>query len=250
MPPATRTALRRLTAVALGAILLAEGLHLATRPARAADPGTPRTPVALGLAGAVQAQAVRGVSASRRGVVALTFDDGPSAYTPQVLGVLRRHRIRATFFVLGYEVRKYPALSRRIVREGHAIANHSLSHPDMRTLSSANVRSQVLRTQSIIRSATGRTPTSFRFPYGASDARTRAVVQRCGVRYVDWNIDTRDWTRPGANRISNHIVSHVRKDRLNVVLMHDGGGNRANTVAALDRTIRTLKSRGYRFGIV
>ncbi|GGK28121.1 hypothetical protein GCM10010124_20920 [Pilimelia terevasa] len=188
--------------------------------------------------------------ASRRGVVALTFDDGPSAYTPGILKVLKRHGVRATFFALGVETQKHPVLARRIVREGHRIGNHTWDHPDMRTLSDDGARSQITRQQRLLRQATGVTPTSFRFPYGATDARTTAIVASCGLRPVKWNIDTQDWERPGANRIRAHILGAVRKDRLNVVLMHDGGGNRANTVAALDRTIATLKARGYRFGVV
>ncbi|HEX5741979.1 MAG TPA: polysaccharide deacetylase family protein [Pilimelia sp.] len=203
---------------------------------------------ARGRAGAVSPPASR--SGAGTGVVALTFDDGPSPYTPQVLAVLRRHGVPATFFALGYQVRTHPDIARRIVADGHVLANHTVYHPDLRTLGDAEARDQVLRTQEMIRDATGRTAAAFRFPYGGADDRTRAAVSRAGLRRVGWDIDTADWSGPGPRRIREQVLREVRPQQLSVVLMHDGGGDRSGTVAALDGLIRALKARGYRFGTV
>lgn len=185
-------------------------------------------------------------SAAARRTVALTFDDGPSpAYTLRILDVLKRHRVKATFCVLGDKVVQHPKTARRIRKEGHRLCNHTRNHPDMARLSSKAARKQVLIAQWQIRKVTGVTPTTFRFPYGSSNKRVRAVVRSCQLRSLGWDVDTRDWERPSAKRITARIVGNVRPG--SVVLMHDGGGNRSTTVASLDSTIRQLKRKGYTF---
>lgn len=184
--------------------------------------------------------------AAARRTVALTFDDGPSpAYTLRILDILRQHRVKATFCVLGDKVVQHPRTARRIRNEGHRLCNHTRNHPDMARLSSSAARKQVLDTQWRVRKVTGVTPTTFRFPYGSSNSRVRAVVHSCHLRTLGWDVDTRDWERPSAGTITSRIVGNVRPG--SVVLMHDGGGNRTTTVAALDSTIRQLKKKGYTF---
>ena len=195
---------------------------------------------AIGTGGPVQA-----VPALPYRTVALTFDDGPSPFTPAILAVLRRHHVHATFCMLGDEAQRYPDLARRIVREGHQVCNHSRDHRDMAALPPKRARHEVVTAERQIRDAAGVAPTIFRFPYGSADHAARQVVRGYGMRTLSWDVDPRDWTRPGTATITGRILRGVR-DR-SVVLMHDGGGDRSATVASLDATIRSLQQRGYRF---
>jgi peptidoglycan/xylan/chitin deacetylase (PgdA/CDA1 family) len=177
--------------------------------------------------------------------VALTFDDGPSPWTPTILAVLRRHQVKATFCMLGDEAQRYPAYARQVVRDGHQLCNHSRSHRDMARLPSRQARREVIAAERQIRDAAGVAPTIFRFPYGSSDRTARAVVRGYGMRTLSWDVDPRDWTRPPARTITDRIVA--RAHRHSVVLMHDGGGDRSRTAASLDATLTQLERRGYRF---
>ncbi|BBH69526.1 hypothetical protein ACTI_62110 [Actinoplanes sp. OR16] len=187
---------------------------------------------------AVQAQA-------KRKTVALTFDDGPSKYTPQILDILKKNNVKATFCMLGNNVGPYKKTAKRVVKEGHRLCNHSRNHPDFTTLSNSAARSQIVYTQGRIREVTGRSPKVFRFPYGSSNSRVRKVVRNQDLRILGWTVDTRDWSRPGTRVIVSRAVNNTRPG--GVILMHDGGGNRTQTVAALDKTIKKLKAKGYTF---
>jgi peptidoglycan/xylan/chitin deacetylase (PgdA/CDA1 family) len=187
----------------------------------------------------------RAVSVPVYRTVALTFDDGPSPFTPAVLAVLRRNHVHATFCMLGDEAQRYPALARRIVHEGHQVCNHSRDHRDMAQLSAKRARHEVVVAERQIRDAAGVAPTIFRFPYGSADRRARQVILGYGMRALAWDVDPRDWTRPGAPTITARIVRNVQPQ--SVVLLHDGGGDRSATVASLDATITSLMQRGYRF---
>jgi len=221
-------------------LALFSGVLTVTAPAAAHSAGTSHT-VAASQGGALAERA------ARPRLVALTFDDGPSPYTNAILAVLRRNKVHATFFALGTQVRKYPSMSRKIVREGHRLGDHSWNHPDLTRLSNADARSQVTRTRDQIQATTHVTVTAFRFPYGSSNARTRDIVRRCHLRIVGWNVDPQDWAEPAPSTITSRILDAVRPGRTNIVIMHDGGGNRRNTIASLDNTIRALKKRGYHF---
>ncbi|MCY1137071.1 polysaccharide deacetylase family protein [Actinoplanes sp. Pm04-4] len=204
-----------------------------------ANPPTTEAPATVTVAAAtVQASAARKT-------VALTFDDGPSKYTPQILDILRRNKVKATFCMLGNNAGSYKKTAKRIVREGHRVCNHSRNHADFTTLSTSAARSQVVWTQRKIKKVTGRTPHVFRFPYGSSNSRTRAVVRDEGLRIVGWTVDTRDWSRPGTSTIVSRAVGKTRPG--GVILMHDGGGNRSQSVAALDKIFKRLKAKGYTF---
>jgi peptidoglycan/xylan/chitin deacetylase (PgdA/CDA1 family) len=177
--------------------------------------------------------------------VALTFDDGPSPNTSAILQVLRRNHVHATFCMLGVNVRRNPAMARRVIREGHQLCNHSRDHADLTLLSRRRVRAEVLDAQRQIHAATGVTPRTFRFPYGSSDARARRVVVGLHLRRLGWDVDPQDWNRPAARTLTRRVVRHAHPGC--VVLMHDGGGDRSHTAASLDATIRLLRARGYRF---
>jgi peptidoglycan/xylan/chitin deacetylase (PgdA/CDA1 family) len=199
---------------------------------------------ALALFG-VTLSAAPAVAASKGKVVYITFDDGPSVYTPQVLKVLSQYKVHATFFEVGQMVAAYPLYTSQVYRRGNSVQNHSWSHPDLRKLTAAQLAYQVNATDRQIRMHTGHRPCCLRPPYGAVNATVRGRAARLGKKIALWTVDPRDWSRPGASAIRNRVLSQVRPG--SVVLLHDGGGDRSQTVAALGGILRTLKARGYTF---
>jgi peptidoglycan/xylan/chitin deacetylase (PgdA/CDA1 family) len=147
--------------------------------------------------------------------------------------------------MLGDEAARYPAYARQVVTEGHQLCNHSSDHADMARMPVRRARREVVGAERQIRDAAGVAPVIFRYPYGSADRTARQVVRRYGMRELSWDVDPRDWTRPPARTITARIVGQVRPR--SVVLLHDGGGDRSHTVAALDATITQLQRRGYRF---
>jgi peptidoglycan/xylan/chitin deacetylase (PgdA/CDA1 family) len=178
---------------------------------------------------------------SARKVVALTFDDGPSSYTHRVLDVLERTGAHATFFLIGQQVRGGAELARRALREGNALGNHTFTHANV----SGGGLGQLTSTQAAIRRATGYTPCVFRAPYGAVSGTIVGQARGLGMDTIQWDVDPRDWARPGSGSIYSTLVGGARAG--SILLMHDGGGPRDQTVAALPRVIATLRSRGYGF---
>ena len=180
-----------------------------------------------------------------RKYVYLTFDDGPSQYTPQILRILRAYGARATFFELGQNVARHPYLTRRVYQQGNSVQNHTWSHPDLRHVSWPVFRSQVQKTDRYIRAQTGYTPRCLRPPYGGTNRLVSHRAAVLGKKIRVWTIDTRDWSRPGTSVIVRRALANVHSG--SVILMHDGGGNRSQTVAALPTILRTLKARGFVF---
>jgi peptidoglycan-N-acetylglucosamine deacetylase len=178
-------------------------------------------------------------------VVYITFDDGPSAFTPQVLKVLSQYGVHATFFEVGQNVAAHPSLTSQVYRRGNSVQNHTWSHPDLRYLSAGQFSYQVTATDRQIRSHTGYRPCCLRPPYGAVNATVRARAATLGKKIALWTVDPRDWSRPGTAAIRARVLSQVRPG--SVVLLHDGGGDRSQTVAALGGILKTLKARGYTF---
>jgi peptidoglycan/xylan/chitin deacetylase (PgdA/CDA1 family) len=176
-----------------------------------------------------------------RKVVALTFDDGPSPYTHLVLDILARNHIHGTFFLIGQQVRGNEALLRRSLREGNVLGNHTFTHANV----SGGAGSQITSTQGAIRRATGYTPCVFRAPYGAVSGTLIGQARGLRLDTIQWDVDPRDWSRPGTGAIYSRIVGAARRE--SIILMHDGGGPRNQTVAALPQVIRTLRARGYGF---
>ncbi len=212
--------------------LLAGGGGRAARPAPAARP-TPTSPTAPAAAGSA-------------GVVYLTFDDGPTpAWTPRVLALLARYQARATFFVLGRSAAAHPELVRQEFAAGHGVGNHTWSHRRLTNLSGAQLVAEVNATSTAIRQITGAPVRCLRPPFATVDAASAEQVRALGLRLVLWDIDTNDWLRPGTGAIAGRVLGRVRSG--DVILMHDGGGNRSETVAALEQVLATLSARGYRF---
>ena len=185
--------------------------------------------------------------------VALTFDDGPLPQnTPDVLDVLRSSGVKATFFVRGDHAVAQPDLVRRIVAEGHAIGNHTWSHPYLSQLSPAARVAEIERTTQTIVDTTGTQPCFFRGPFGIHrDPAIAGLAWDRGMTVVDWSLDTRDWSTPASwsPAFQQQIIDRATSPRTThpIVLMHDGGGYRQNTVAALDDVISYYASRGYTF---
>jgi peptidoglycan-N-acetylglucosamine deacetylase len=169
--------------------------------------------------------------------VALTFDDGPSVYTDDVLRILDHNHVHATFFQIGQQVPAYAALDRRILAHGNELANHSWRH------AMGPGKADLRQTSDVIEHATGFRPCMFRPPGGYLPSATAAAASALDMVSVIWDVDTRDWTTPGSGSIYHVAVSGGRGS---IVLMHDGGGNRSQTVAALPGIIHTYKSRGYK----
>ncbi|MET8544032.1 polysaccharide deacetylase family protein [Kitasatospora sp. NPDC004799] len=181
-----------------------------------------------------------------RKVVALTIDDGPDPrHTPTVLALFEQYGIRATFFLIGENAAEHPALVREIADRGHHIANHTWTHPDLRHLSEAKVRDELERTSDLLHRATGRQPTWFRAPGGDWSADSLRVAADLGMRNMAWSVDPRDWARPGTSAIIDRILKGVRPG--SIVLNHDGGGDRSQTVAALKAYLPVLVDSGYYF---
>jgi peptidoglycan/xylan/chitin deacetylase (PgdA/CDA1 family) len=178
--------------------------------------------------------------------IALTIDDGPSpVYTPQVLQLLASYGITATFSMVGLQVRGNPALAREVAQAGHLIANHTWSHLDLTTLSASGVIDQMSRGADAIQTATGRRPDLFRAPYGAWSPYVLTQCAEIGQAPLGWSVDPRDWARPGTSSIVSNIMRNTRTG--SIILEHDGGGNRSQTVAALKTVIPRLQDAGYTF---
>ncbi|WP_238350376.1 polysaccharide deacetylase family protein [Kribbella shirazensis] len=178
--------------------------------------------------------------------VVLTFDDGPDVeYTPKVLDILAKYDAKATFFEIGQNVVKHPELTKRIHAAGHSVQNHTWTHADLRSLSATAFRQQLASTDEVIRAQTGSTPACLRPPYGAVSATVRQRAKALGKDLVVWTVDSRDWKKPGTTAIVQHVLKNVRNG--SVILMHDGGGNRTQTVAALPAILQALKAQGYGF---
>ena len=179
--------------------------------------------------------------------LALTFDDGPHPQnTPWLLDILAQYRARATFYVIGQNARRYPEIMRRIVAEGHEIGNHSYTHPMLSHLGDQGVLREIDRTQQVVWDTVGAVPVTMRPPYGAFSTRQMHMLfDQRNLSTVVWSVDPQDWRRPGVETIANHVLGSVFPGA--IVLMHDGGGERTQSVAALEIVLRELSARGYSF---
>ncbi|GHD62105.1 polysaccharide deacetylase family protein [Jeongeupia chitinilytica] len=191
---------------------------------------------------------LEGLHNTRR--IALTFDDGPSSYTTALLKVLDKHQVKATFFFLGAQVETAPETARAALKAGHTIANHSYDHPYLTGLTPAQLwDGQFGRSQRIFKEKLGVVPALLRPPYGFIDDSQIALLAARRQKLILWSIDTQDWyvaQRLGAaNALYNTVMNTVHPEA--IVLMHDGGGNRAGTVEAVDMLIPALKKQGYDF---
>ena len=190
-------------------------------------------------------QAPGGASTYGRKVIALTFDDGPGPYTPQVLSVLEQYHVPATFFEIGENVVEYPQYTKMVAAAGYPVEDHTWTHPDLATIPVADFPYEIDQTQNEIKSLTGQTPACVRPPYDAWDQTVLDQIAQRGLTTMSYSVDPRDWSMPGVQAIVDAVVGGAFPGA--VVDMHDGGGDRSETVEALPQIIVDLRSIGYSF---
>lgn len=191
-------------------------------------------------------------SSNPQKIVALTFDDGPSSqYTPQILDVLKENNVHATFFVIGRNVIKHPELVKREVQEGHAIGNHTWSHPMLAPIESKKQLSkEISKTDSAIYMAAGVHTTLFRPPHGWCPPWMAKSIESMGYDLINWSIDPKDWKHPKAHILIKRVENSRGKNA--IVLLHDGlelknDPGQENTVMALQEIVADFKAKGYEF---
>lgn len=179
-------------------------------------------------------------------VIALTFDDGPHPkYTAEVLDLLAKYKAKATFFIIGKNAEKYPELVQQTYKAGHELANHTYTHPY--NASVMELQEEIQQTNDMIYSITGFMPTLFRPVGGAYNDQMINAVADDGYKVVmwSWHQDTQDWKKPGVDSIVTKVLKGTQPG--DVILFHDGGGNREQTVKALEEILQELQKKGYTF---
>ncbi len=180
----------------------------------------------------------------KRKEVALSFDDGPYPLTPSFVRMLKANGAVATFFMIGRQVTaSYRMTLHEELRDGDALGDHTFTHPDL--VSSGDVRGQLQSTITAIRGLSGYDPCVFRPPYGDYDGSILSTAASLGLATILWDVDPSDYTLPGVARIEQRVLAQVIPG--SIVLSHDGGGPRGQTLSAYPYIIRTLRARGYRF---
>jgi peptidoglycan/xylan/chitin deacetylase (PgdA/CDA1 family) len=218
-----------------------------TAGAAARGPVTPRDPEAEGNAAVSRVLAYTPFvreGAGRVRDIALSFDDGPGPYTPEILGVLERFHVHATFFAIGKMERYFSASTIRELHDGDVVGDHTQSHPMLAQLSAHDQREELFEPLVRIELLGGERPTLFRPPYGSYDATTMRELHALHLLMVLWSADTQDYLQPGVSTIVQRALAGAQPGA--ILLMHDGGGNRAQTVASLPQIITQLRARGYR----
>jgi peptidoglycan-N-acetylglucosamine deacetylase len=181
-------------------------------------------------------------------VVALTIDDGPSAeYTPQILKLLQKYQITATFCMIGRQIAPNKGLVAEVVHAGHMIVNHTWDHADQTTLTATQIASEITRTNEAFADL-GLYPSVFRAPYGSWNKTLFEACAKASLRPLDWSVDPKDWSMPGVQAIVSNIMKYTTTG--SIILEHDGGGDRSQTVSALTIALPELLEQGYRFTTV
>ncbi|EKD53796.1 MAG: polysaccharide deacetylase [uncultured bacterium] len=180
------------------------------------------------------------------GTVALTFDDGPTVeYTPQILAILRKYHIKATFFMVGMNAKAHPEIVRMVLADGHAINSHSMTHPMLTKLNDVELYREITEPQVVIKNIIGKKPVCLRYPYGASNEHVRSVIRENGMMPMPMGWNSFDYDRPGTDKIVNWVLLNAHSGQ--VFLFHDGFEKREQTVAALPRMIEGIQKKGLGF---
>jgi peptidoglycan/xylan/chitin deacetylase (PgdA/CDA1 family) len=219
------------------------GIRLAAPVVGIATPWASSSGFALALLGRLRVRPSAWVGPHE---VALTFDDGPGASTPAVLAALERGHVPATFFTVGSLAAARPDLLAAEANAGMSVQDHSWDHADLTRLSVPAIDDELIRGANAIQAATGRRPTCFRPPYGSTNSTVATEGSKLGLAQVLWNVDPSDYRQPGASVIASRVLAAATGRGL-VVAMHDGGGDRSQTAAALPAIIAGLHARGYTF---
>jgi peptidoglycan-N-acetylglucosamine deacetylase len=184
------------------------------------------------------------IAGSQHRELALTFDDGPGPYTPQLLAVLKREHTPATFFEIGEMEQWFHDSTSEIVHMGDVIGDHTYTHPPMSELSASGQESQLIHQTSAIGQYGAPFPRLFRPPYGLYNSTTLGLLRKYKMLMVLWSVDTDDYTLPGVSAIVHTAVSGAKPGA--IILMHDAGGNRQETIEALPKVIHDLRAKGYK----
>jgi peptidoglycan/xylan/chitin deacetylase (PgdA/CDA1 family) len=174
--------------------------------------------------------------------LALTFDDGPGPYTQQLVGVLNKYHVHATFFAIGEEERYFSAGTLMELRSGDVVGDHTETHPMMATLSAHDQREELVEQIARIELLGGPRPRLFRPPYGSFNATTFHLLHQLHLLMVLWSTDTSDYTLPGVHAIVQSALAGAHPGA--IILMHDAGGDRSETIAALPAIIKSLRKKG------
>ena len=181
----------------------------------------------------------------RKREVALTFDDGPSPWTPKLVNVLRRHRVPATFFPVGYGIQRYGRYVELLKRDGFVIGDHTMTHAFLQRFKVADQAKEIDGQATLLTGAGLPYPRLFRPPYGSYNGGTLGLLTERRMLMVLWSVNPQDYFRPGAKTIVSRTLAGIHPGA--IVLMHDGGGDRSETVAAVKMLIPKLRKRGYQF---
>ena len=198
-----------------------------------------RPPIGAALPVAAGARTPR-VDCRHARCVALTFDDGPDIYTDRLLGTLRAAHVRATFFMLGIQVQKFPAVARHVARAGQEIGDHTWDHQDLTQLSPEAARAEIARAKTEIADTIDMEPALFRPPYGSTDPAVAHLIGLLGMPVILWNVDTLDWRDRYADVVSQRAINEARPG--SIILMHD---IYPSTVDAVPTIIKGLRQRGF-----
>lgn len=197
------------------------------------------------LAANYSSEPIRHVNTSQK-VIALTFDDGPDVpYTQQVLAVLAKHQVKATFYVLGGNAKANPYLIKEIMKEGHDLGNHSMYHNKMKDRSVEKMAHDIQSVDTILRNLGYQREITFRAPFGITSPNLITALQQLNKRMVLFTFLAQDWTNISAQQIYDNVMKQMKPGL--IITLHDGGKRRDNTVKATEMLINTLKQQGYRF---
>ena len=181
-----------------------------------------------------------------RKVIALTFDDGPHPrYTRQILSLLKEYGITATFFMVGVNITRYPDVARAVAEGGHAIGNHTYTHPPVKERGDEEMRAEILRAEKEIEDIVGKKPTVFRPPEGTCPNRISSLAGRLGYSVILWTVDTRDWAATPPEKIVSNVMGHVKSG--DILLFHDYVSYKNTTIDALKILLPMLIREGYQF---
>jgi peptidoglycan-N-acetylglucosamine deacetylase len=183
--------------------------------------------------------------------IALTYDDGPNdPHTLKLLEILAKHNVKATFFMIGRYAQQCPEVAREVARAGHAIGNHTFTHPLLTFRSDAEIRRELSGCRAALSDAVGQHTNLFRPPFGGRRPAVLRIARELGMEPVMWNVTGYDWTAPPASVIEHKVAKQIRGG--DVILLHDGGhkemgANRSQTVAATDQLLTSYQAGGYEF---
>ena len=182
----------------------------------------------------------------KKGTVALTFDDGPTVkYTPQILAILKKYNIKATFFMVGMNAKAHPELVRMVLAEGHAVNSHSMTHAMLTKLNDKALYEEIMGPQTVIQQIIHQKPVCLRYPFGASNAHVRQKIRDYHIVPVSMGWNSFDYERPGVDKIINWVLKNAHSGQ--VFLFHDGFNKREQTVAALPVIIEGIRKKGLGF---